>query len=236
MSTRRSWPEPKLVRDIQVFLGFANFYQQFIQRFSYIALLLALILKTSKSTESTTRPEKSEVGFGDDGGNCSHDDGDGCNGDFNWKFAFYNILGLAMLCWYSSVYPALTSPQYLGQAYQRIYQLVWPRLWLSLMRLMLVVVVIVASRSKSGGIVKKPKKSQRSKKIARAISLEECLPKHQSSVNWRTRAFIRALTIFRALLLGPRALSISLLDWLSTRQFLPTSVSGTFSSSLNPLH
>ncbi len=24
------WPEPQLVRDIQVFLGFANFYWQFI--------------------------------------------------------------------------------------------------------------------------------------------------------------------------------------------------------------
>ena len=26
----REWPEPKSVRDIQVFLGFANFYWQFI--------------------------------------------------------------------------------------------------------------------------------------------------------------------------------------------------------------
>ena len=26
----KEWPEPKLVRDIQVFLGFANFYGQFI--------------------------------------------------------------------------------------------------------------------------------------------------------------------------------------------------------------
>ena len=26
----KEWPEPKLVRDIQVFLGFANFYRQFI--------------------------------------------------------------------------------------------------------------------------------------------------------------------------------------------------------------
>ncbi len=26
----RDWPEPQSIHDIQVFLGFANFYQQFI--------------------------------------------------------------------------------------------------------------------------------------------------------------------------------------------------------------
>ena len=26
----KNWPKPKLIRDIQVFLGFANFYQRFI--------------------------------------------------------------------------------------------------------------------------------------------------------------------------------------------------------------
>ena len=31
VSTRRPWPEPKSVRDIQVFLGFAKFYWQLIQ-------------------------------------------------------------------------------------------------------------------------------------------------------------------------------------------------------------
>lgn len=33
----RSWPEPKSVRDIQVFIGFANLYRRFIQGFSKIA-------------------------------------------------------------------------------------------------------------------------------------------------------------------------------------------------------
>ena len=33
----RKWLEPKSVRDIQVFLGFANFYRQFIKGFSKIA-------------------------------------------------------------------------------------------------------------------------------------------------------------------------------------------------------
>ena len=41
----KEWPKPKLVRDIQVFLGFANFYQQFIQSFSKIAILFTSILK-----------------------------------------------------------------------------------------------------------------------------------------------------------------------------------------------
>ena len=43
----RKWPEPKSVRDIQVFLGFANFYRQFIQGFSRIAAPLTSMLKTT---------------------------------------------------------------------------------------------------------------------------------------------------------------------------------------------
>ena len=43
----KNWPEPKSVRDIQVFLGFANFYWRFIQGFSRIAALLTSILKTT---------------------------------------------------------------------------------------------------------------------------------------------------------------------------------------------
>ena len=43
----KAWPEPKSVRDIQVFIGFANFYQRFIQGFSKIATPLTLMLKTS---------------------------------------------------------------------------------------------------------------------------------------------------------------------------------------------
>ena len=40
------WFEPKLVRDIQVFLRFANFYWQFIQGFSCITIPLNSMLKT----------------------------------------------------------------------------------------------------------------------------------------------------------------------------------------------
>ena len=41
----RNWPEPKSVRDIQVFLGFANFYRCFIQGFSKIARPLTSMLR-----------------------------------------------------------------------------------------------------------------------------------------------------------------------------------------------
>lgn len=42
----RNWFELKLVRNIQVFIRFVNFYWHFIQDFSKIAALLILILKT----------------------------------------------------------------------------------------------------------------------------------------------------------------------------------------------
>ena len=60
---------------------------------------------------------------------------------------------------------------------------------------------LVKKLSKSRKIVKNSKKPQRSEKFVKAIGLEECLLKHQSSVNWiwRTRAFIRAVTVFQAL-------------------------------------
>ena len=43
----KNWPKPKSVRDIQVFLGFANFYRQFIQGFYRIAAPLTSMLKTT---------------------------------------------------------------------------------------------------------------------------------------------------------------------------------------------
>ena len=48
----RNWPEPKSIRDIQVFLGFANFYQYFIQGFSKKARALTLMLRTTRSAEN----------------------------------------------------------------------------------------------------------------------------------------------------------------------------------------
>ena len=43
----KAWPKPKSIRDIQVFIGFANFYRRFIQGFSKIAAPPTSILKTS---------------------------------------------------------------------------------------------------------------------------------------------------------------------------------------------
>ena len=69
----RKWPELKLVRDIQVFLSFANFYQQFIQDFSKIAVSLILILKITTSSdlsEPEVRNGNSKVfGFSDGSSN-----------------------------------------------------------------------------------------------------------------------------------------------------------------------
>ena len=47
----KDWPEPKSVHNIQVFLGFANFYWQFIQGFSRIATPLTLMLKMTRSAD-----------------------------------------------------------------------------------------------------------------------------------------------------------------------------------------
>ena len=43
----KDWLEPKSVRDIQVFLSFANFYQWFIQSFNRITASLTSMLKTT---------------------------------------------------------------------------------------------------------------------------------------------------------------------------------------------
>ncbi len=40
----KDWPESQSVRDIQVFLGFANFYRRFIRNFSRIAAPLISML------------------------------------------------------------------------------------------------------------------------------------------------------------------------------------------------
>ena len=63
----KQWSEPQLVRDIQVFLGFANFYWQFIQGLSRIDASLTSMLKTSEGTESKTRPGEGGVGVGGSG-------------------------------------------------------------------------------------------------------------------------------------------------------------------------
>ncbi len=53
--TVKAWPEPQSVRDIQVFLGFANFYRRFIQNFSRIAVPLTSMLRTTDNEVLSTQ-------------------------------------------------------------------------------------------------------------------------------------------------------------------------------------
>jgi hypothetical protein len=46
-----SWEIPKTFREIQVFLGFYNFYRRFIKNYSRIALPLTALLKGSKNRQ-----------------------------------------------------------------------------------------------------------------------------------------------------------------------------------------
>ena len=102
------------------------------------------MLKTSGSTESTTRPGKGGVGVGGDGGGDGGDDGGHDNEH---------------------------SPRGSGRAHQRTHQLVRPGLWSSMMRLMEVGVVLLASRSKSRPKVEelsKVEKPQKPEKLQRS--------------------------------------------------------------------
>ena len=58
----KQWPKPKSIRDIKVFLRFANFYRRFIQGFSRIAASLISMLKTTRNTGSVANPEKTKGG------------------------------------------------------------------------------------------------------------------------------------------------------------------------------
>ena len=62
-----TWPEPHSVKDIQVFLGFANFYKSFIKNFSRIAGPLTSMLKTKPSASPPTSGSKEAVNFTGDG-------------------------------------------------------------------------------------------------------------------------------------------------------------------------
>ena len=49
----KNWPEPQSIREIQVFIGFANFYRRFIRNFNAIAGPLISMFKTGLSSKST---------------------------------------------------------------------------------------------------------------------------------------------------------------------------------------
>ena len=58
----KNWPKPQLVKDIEVFLGFANFYYRFIKDFNRIATPFTSILKTLLSlSESQARKIANKV-------------------------------------------------------------------------------------------------------------------------------------------------------------------------------
>ena len=54
-----SWPTPKSVHDVQVFLGFANFYRRFIQSYSVIVTPLTSLLKKHVGFNWSTDAEES---------------------------------------------------------------------------------------------------------------------------------------------------------------------------------
>ena len=60
------WSQPKLVRDIQVFLGFTNFYWRFILGFSRITAPLTLMLKTTENIRFIVNLKKTEGKIGGD--------------------------------------------------------------------------------------------------------------------------------------------------------------------------
>lgn len=51
------WKAPKCCKQLQSFLGFTNFYWQFIPLFAWVALLLTNLLKT-KHTTGKIRPNQ----------------------------------------------------------------------------------------------------------------------------------------------------------------------------------
>ncbi len=88
----RDWPVPQSVRDIQVFLGFANIYRRFIKNFSRLAALLTSIIQTTdKSTGNSSQSSltnANEKNQGASSGGVSEDvDGDIKNLSFIIKSA-----------------------------------------------------------------------------------------------------------------------------------------------------
>ena len=52
------WPIPKGVKDVQKFLGLANYYHRFIEGFARVARLLHDLVKKDKKWNWTEREEK----------------------------------------------------------------------------------------------------------------------------------------------------------------------------------
>ena len=52
------WPTPKCVKDVQKFLGFANYYHRFIKSFAFIARSLHDIVKKNQKWDWTEKQEE----------------------------------------------------------------------------------------------------------------------------------------------------------------------------------
>ncbi len=71
IKVEKSWPEPKLVRNIQIFLGFANFYRTFIRNISRIAISLILMFQkidklTGNKNQSIQDKKQGALGYAGD--------------------------------------------------------------------------------------------------------------------------------------------------------------------------
>ena len=59
ISTIEDWPTPKSVRDVQVLLGFANFYRRFIMKYAKVTLPLTELLKETVTSNTPQTSQKS---------------------------------------------------------------------------------------------------------------------------------------------------------------------------------
>jgi hypothetical protein len=62
MATIEDWPKTKSIRDVQVFLGFANVYRRFIRKYAQVMLPLAELLKTTTETARTPKAPGKALG------------------------------------------------------------------------------------------------------------------------------------------------------------------------------
>ena len=56
----KNWLKATSIKDIQVFIGFANFYQRYIQGFNRIAALLTSLLKIIGLSNTTLKAFKAD--------------------------------------------------------------------------------------------------------------------------------------------------------------------------------
>ncbi len=57
----KNWPEPQSIREIQIFIGFANFYRRYIQIFIATAGLFTSMLKANPDSMFSKRAKKDTV-------------------------------------------------------------------------------------------------------------------------------------------------------------------------------